>query len=60
MIEDAQAGIEAAKRGGMAGLGVVRLKGAAAMLRDAGADLVVGSLDEVATDDLAIGRLRPR
>lgn len=60
VVEDAPAGIEAAKRGGMAGLGVARLSGAAAMLRAAGADLVVASLDEVATDDLASGRLRER
>jgi beta-phosphoglucomutase len=60
VIEDAPAGITAAKRSGMAALGVARLKGAASMLHNTGADLVVCSLDEVAVDDLAIGRVRAR
>ena len=56
VVEDAPAGIEAACAGGMAALGVARL-GDAAGLRAAGADLVVTSLDEVAIDVLAGGRL---
>ncbi len=42
--------------GRMAALGVARL-GDAALLRAAGADLVVTSLDEVAVDELVDGRL---
>ena len=56
VVEDAPAGIEAARAGGMAALGVARLKDAAE-LRAAGADLVVTSLDEVAIDALVDGRL---
>ena len=57
VVEDAPAGVEAAKAGGMAALGVARL-GDEALLRAAGADLVVTSLDEVAMDPLAEGLLR--
>ena len=57
VVEDAPAGIAAARAGGMTTLGVAR-RGDAALLRDAGADLVVTSLDEVAVDALAAGRLR--
>ena len=56
VIEDAPAGIEAARAGRMTALGVARL-GDASPLRTAGADLVVTSLDEIATDELADGRL---
>lgn len=56
VVEDAPAGIEAARAGGMTALGVARL-GDAAGLRTAGADLVVTSLDEIAMDALAGGRL---
>ena len=56
VAEDAPAGIEAAKAGGMTGLGVARL-GFAGPLRAVGADLVVTSLDEVAVDALVNGRL---
>src|SRR5271169_2160818 len=56
VAEDAPAGIEAARAGGMRALGVARL-GDAVSLRGAGADLVVGGLDEVAIDKLADGRL---
>lgn len=59
VAEDASAGVEAARAGHMAALGVARL-GDAAALRDAGADLVVTSLDDVATGDLAGGRLLER
>ena len=59
VVEDAPAGIEAARAGGMVALGVARHDDAA-LLRAAGADLVVTSLDEVAIDALAHGRLRGR
>jgi len=59
VAEDATAGIEAAKAGRMAALGVARL-GDAAPLHAVGADLVVTSLDQVAIDELAAGRLRLR
>ena len=57
VAEDAPAGIEAARAGGMTGLGVARHDDAAG-LRTAGADLVVTSLDEVAVGELAEGRMR--
>ncbi len=56
VAEDAPAGIEAARAGGMTALGVAR-HGDAASLRTAGADLVVTSLDEVTVDELAEGRM---
>jgi beta-phosphoglucomutase len=56
VAEDAPAGIEAAKAGGMTGLGVARL-GDEVGLRAARADLVVTSLDDVAIDELVNGRL---
>ena len=56
VAEDAPAGIEAAKVGGMTGLGVARF-GDAGGLRAAGADLVVTSLDELAIDALVGGWL---
>jgi beta-phosphoglucomutase-like phosphatase (HAD superfamily) len=59
VAEDAPAGVEAARRGGMMALGIARL-GDADLLRAAGADLVVTSLDEVAIDELAGGRLARR
>lgn len=59
VAEDAPAGIQAARAGGMAALGVARL-GDADQLRAAGADLVVTNLDEVAIVDLVCGRLRGR
>jgi beta-phosphoglucomutase len=46
VIEDATSGVQAAKAGGMACIGVARL-GDAALLRAAGADWVVTSLDEL-------------
>lgn len=57
VVEDAPAGIEAARAGGMAALGVARLADAG-LLWAAGATLVVTSLDEVAIDQLSKGRLR--
>jgi beta-phosphoglucomutase len=56
VLEDAPAGIEAARAGRMTALGVARLRDAA-VLRAAGADVVVRSLDEIAIDELADGRL---
>jgi HAD superfamily hydrolase (TIGR01509 family) len=57
VVEDAPAGIAAARAGGMTALGVAR-HADATLLRDAGADLVVTSLDDVSVDALAAGRLR--
>jgi beta-phosphoglucomutase len=59
VVEDAPAGIEAAKAGGMAGIAVAR-EHEAAMLLQAGADLVVATLDEVDAEALAHGRLQLR
>jgi len=52
VVEDAPAGVEAARAGGMTALGVARL-GDAALLQAAGADLVVTNLDEVDLAELA-------
>jgi len=57
VVEDAVSGIEAAKAGGMAALGVARADDEAA-LAAAAADLVVTSLDEVDLAALAEGQLR--
>ena len=56
VAEDAPAGIQAARAGGMAGLGVARLHDAAGLTAQ-DASLVVTSLDGVALDGLAAGRL---
>jgi beta-phosphoglucomutase len=48
--------VQAAKAGGMTALGVARL-GDEQALADAGADLVVRTLDEVSRPALAEGRL---
>ena len=56
VIEDAAAGVEAAKAGGMAAIGVARA-GDADRLAQAGADIVVATLDEVDHSALAEGRL---
>jgi beta-phosphoglucomutase len=56
VAEDAPAGIQAARGGGMTALGVARHDDAAG-LRAAGADLVVTSLDDVAIEQLAGGRM---
>lgn len=56
VAEDASAGIEAARAGGMVALGVARL-GDAALLWAAGANLVVTSLDEIDINELSLGRL---
>jgi beta-phosphoglucomutase len=59
VVEDAVAGVEAARAGGMAALGVARADDAES-LRAAGADLVVTTLDDVDLDSLAEGRLVTR
>ena len=60
MVEDAPAGIAAARAAGMAALGIARL-GDEALLHAAGADLVVTSLDQVDVAALvATGVLRTR
>ena len=59
VIEDAPAGIRAARAGGMASLGVARLHDEH-VLRDAGADLVLTSLDQLDVTALATGTLRAR
>jgi HAD superfamily hydrolase (TIGR01509 family) len=59
VAEDAPAGIEAARAGNMTALGVAR-RSDEALLRSAGADLVVTTLDDVAVAELADGRLRRR
>ena len=56
VIEDAASGVQAAKAGEMAGLGLARADDEA-LLEEAGADLVVTSLDDVALSALAEGRL---
>jgi beta-phosphoglucomutase-like phosphatase (HAD superfamily) len=56
VVEDAVAGIEAARAGAMAALGVARADDVD-LLTDAGADLVVTSLDDVDIDRLSAGRL---
>ncbi|HYX59335.1 MAG TPA: HAD-IA family hydrolase, partial [Streptosporangiaceae bacterium] len=56
VVEDAAAGVQAAKAGGMEALGVARL-GDTKLLAHAGADLVVRSLDEVSRPALAEGLL---
>jgi beta-phosphoglucomutase len=56
VVEDAVSGIQAAKSGSMAGLGIAR-HGDAEMLGSAKADLVVTSLDMVDLDRLSDGVL---
>ncbi len=56
VIEDAAAGVEAAKAGDMAAIGVARADDADRLAR-AGADIVVTTLDEVDRSALAAGRL---
>jgi beta-phosphoglucomutase len=56
VLEDAVAGVEAAKAGGMAGVGVARAHDEH-LLAAAGADIVVKTLDEIDVDGLTEGRL---
>jgi trehalose/maltose hydrolase-like predicted phosphorylase/beta-phosphoglucomutase-like phosphatase (HAD superfamily) len=59
VAEDASSGVQAAKAGGMAALGVARLDDRD-LLVAAGADLVVPSLDDVSMTALASSRLEER
>lgn len=59
VLEDAAAGVQAAKTGGMAAIGIARADDAE-LLANARADLVVTSLDEVDVDALSAGRLALR
>ena len=59
VIEDASAGVQAAKAGDMAAIGLSRADDAD-LLAAAGADLVVTTLDDVDTTALAGGRLASR
>lgn len=59
VVEDAPSGVQAAKAGQMAALGVARANDAE-LLAGQSADLVVGTLDEVDLAELAAGRLRQR
>ena len=59
VVEDATSGVQAARAGNMAALGVARLDDEE-LLRSAGADLVVTTLDDVDLDALAEGRLGQR
>jgi beta-phosphoglucomutase len=59
VVEDAPAGIEAARAGGMAALGIARL-GDEALLRAARADLVLTSLDQLDVAAVPGGVLRAR
>jgi trehalose/maltose hydrolase-like predicted phosphorylase/beta-phosphoglucomutase-like phosphatase (HAD superfamily) len=59
VVEDATSGIQAAKAGGMAAIGVARL-GDQELLKKANADLVVTTLDDVSLPTLMEGRLQKR
>jgi beta-phosphoglucomutase len=59
VVEDAPAGVTAARAGGMTSIGIARLDDAA-LLQAAHADLVVTSLDQVSVDGLMAGRLDAR
>ena len=56
VMEDAAAGVEAAKAGAMGAIGIAR-KDDAELLAAAGADIVVRTLDEVDLAALSDGRL---
>jgi beta-phosphoglucomutase-like phosphatase (HAD superfamily) len=59
VVEDSPAGVQAAKAGTMHAVGVTRL-GDDDILRQAGADLVVSTLDEVSREALGEGRFQHR
>jgi len=59
VTEDASAGVQAAKAGGMAAIGIARADDAG-LLVTAGADLVVTTLDDIDTTALSAGRLVSR
>jgi beta-phosphoglucomutase-like phosphatase (HAD superfamily) len=56
VMEDAAAGVQAAKAGGMGAIGIAR-KDDADLLAAAGADIVVKTLDQVDLASLSDGRL---
>ena len=56
VMEDAAAGVQAAKAGAMAAIGIARADDAE-LLRQSGADIVVTTLDEVDVAALSDGRL---
>jgi beta-phosphoglucomutase-like phosphatase (HAD superfamily) len=55
-MEDASAGVQAAKAGGMAAIGIARANDTE-LLAAAHADIVVTTLDDVDLSELANGRL---
>jgi beta-phosphoglucomutase len=59
VLEDATAGVQAAKAGEMAAIGIARFDDSA-LLEAAGADIVVETLDEVDLEALAEGRLKKK
>jgi beta-phosphoglucomutase-like phosphatase (HAD superfamily) len=59
VIEDASSGVQAAKSGGMAAIGIARAHDSD-LLAGAGADIVVTSLDSVDLTALLDGRLAPK
>ena len=59
VTEDAPAGVQAAKAGGMAAIGIARADDVG-LLTTAGADLVVTTLDDIDTTALSEGRLVSR
>jgi beta-phosphoglucomutase-like phosphatase (HAD superfamily) len=59
VLEDATAGVQAAKAGGMAAIGIARADDTQ-LLAAAGADIVVTTLDDVDTATFAAGRLARR
>jgi beta-phosphoglucomutase len=59
VLEDASAGVEAARAGGMAAIGIARADDTG-LLAAAGADVVVTTLDDIDTAALAEGRLATR
>jgi len=59
VTEDASAGVQAAKAGAMAAIGIARADDAD-LLATAGADLVVTTLDDIDTAALSEGRLVSR
>jgi len=59
VLEDAPAGVQAAKAGGMAAIGIARADDTQ-LLATAGADIVVTTLDHVDTATLGAGRLAKR
>jgi beta-phosphoglucomutase-like phosphatase (HAD superfamily) len=59
VLEDAPAGVQAAKAGGMAAIGIARADDAG-LLAAAGADIVVTTLDDVDTAALTQGQLATR